>query len=361
MNETNTSAFRPNYRYLRYAILFFCCFFLLNFTDERDAAANDPEVREHNQRVQKFNRLLDSVQRLPPLEAENVDPSRPVYLKGEIRNKNTELTIDDPFFGVSFGDCIGVTRYLACVSEKPEKLPEGLPEPLARVLKEGTVLQTILPINGLELLGFDCPPELTLQLITNPMSGGSFGSPRGHYDFTEPSLHFERSELSKIGLPIEKTWEKTSLGGKNDDALFVSVGTNPKVDFKVVYVWQYPAKVNYIGGVQDGKLSPLLRAGKDDTDSPSKTDSLYLLDSAPIDIKERMQIFQEGGYYFDPLGEQVVEMPPSPIPYARSVAKFGSIALGLLSMGLLLFVQRKEEEPEGELPQKPDLAGTERE
>ena len=81
----------------------------------------------------------------------------------------------------------------------------------------------------------------------------------------------------------------------------------------------------------------------------------------PIDIKERMQIFQEGGYYFDPLGEQVVEMPPSPIPYARSVAKFGSIALGLLSMGLLLFVQIKEEEPEGELPQKPDLAGTERE
>ena len=345
---------KSRFRYLRYAFLFFCCYLLLVHTDEVEEEANDPKVAIHNAEIRQYDRLVESVQHVPPMQLDKVDPEKPVYFIGTLKRRSAPGALDDPTFGVSFGDCVGGLRWMAYDNPefaKPEKLPEGLLPALADLPDKDIRFETLLPEGGVELLGFDVDQDLLAQFMSPFRLAPLFSKQPDAEDLAErfqpPSFDFEKSELSETKLPMEKKWGRIEAKGRESDqthALFLTIGDEPAVKVKVIYDWHYPKEVHFLGGIKDGRLVAYEGIGKPDPDSPF-IDTLYFLSAKPIDVRDKIESLVEGPIRFDDqLGDEVVETPPAPLPYARDIGKAGALILTAISI-LLFFLAPPAQDP----------------
>ena len=348
---------KSRFRYLRYALLFFCCYLLLVHTDEVEEEANDPTIAIHNAEIRRYDRLVNSVQHVPPMQLDKIDPEKPVYLVGTLKRRSKPGALDDPTFGVSFGDCVGGLRWMAYDNPefaKPDQVPEGLPPTLAGLPDRDLRFETLLPEGGVELMGFEVDRDLLARFVS-PFQFSPLFSSRPDVEelaekFQQPTFDFEKSELAQVKLPMEKKWGRIEAKGRESDqthALFLTIGDEPAVKVKVIYDWHYPKEVHFLGGIKDGRLVAYEGIRKPDPDSPF-IDTLFFLSTRPIDVRDKIESLVEGPIRFDDhLGDEVVETPPAPLHYARDIGKVGAVILMIISSLLFLLA------PPAEEPKKP--------
>ena len=199
-------------------------------------------------------------------------------------------------------------------------------------------------------MGFDVEKDLIAHFVS-PFQMTPFFSSRPDAEelaenFLQPSFDFEKSELRHLELPMEKKWGRIEAKGRTGDqthALFLNIGVEPGVKIKVIYDWHYPKEVHFLGGIKDGRLVAYEGIRKPDPDSPF-IDSLYFLSAKPIDVRDKIESLVEGPFRFDDqLGDEVVETPPAPLPYARNIGKVGAVLLMIFSI-LLFFLAPPAEE-----------------